>query len=278
MYYLYVIGKFLANIFPRRWGYFLASIISDIRLLFSREDKKNVYENLRVIFPHMSPRQLNVYTKQVFRNFAKYLVDFLRSPKIDREFIERNVDFAGWHILEEFYRSKKRFIIFTCHLGNWELGGQVACNLGYRIWGVALPHKDMKVNVFFNHMRSLQGLKTVPVGKGTRQIVRLIKEGDPVAFLGDRDYSGTGTEIDFFGRKTYIPSGVGFFSLKFSCPIIPIFFVREFKDRFRMICEEPIFPEGKSLEEVLRECVKVMEKYIRKYPQQWYMFDKFWIE
>ena len=103
-----------------------------------------------------------------------------------------------------------------------------------------------------------------------------MKNNKIIGILGDRNFSDAGVEVKFFNRKSLLPRGVYYISKKFNVPILPTFFVRDRGDKYLMIYEKPIYPEKKSLEQILDECVKVMEKYIRQYPEQWFMFERFW--
>ena len=276
MFFLYRIGKFLALILPRKWGYFLASLLADLKYFFSKKDREVIVNNLKEIFPDKDSSFIKIKAKKVFRNFGKYLVDFFRTSKIDLNFVKDNVKFINRDYLEECLKKKRGVIAFTCHLGNWELGAQVSSLVGYPVYGVALAHKDERVNAFFNRQRLLKGVRVIPLKKGIFKILRLLKNNKIIGILGDRNFSDAGVEVKFFNRKSLLPRGVYYISKKFNVPILPTFFVRDRGDKYLMIYEKPIYPEKKSLEQILDECVKVMEKYIRQYPEQWFMFERFW--
>jgi lauroyl/myristoyl acyltransferase len=83
-YLLYRIGQFIALSLPLRLGYKTAIFISDLRYIFAAADRNNVEANLKAIFPQKNRKELHVIRRRMFRNFAKYLVDFFRFSKIDQ--------------------------------------------------------------------------------------------------------------------------------------------------------------------------------------------------
>ncbi|MBN1526783.1 MAG: lysophospholipid acyltransferase family protein, partial [Candidatus Omnitrophica bacterium] len=102
-----------------------------------------------------------------------------------------------------------------------------------------------------------------------------------LALLGDRDFSRHGIYPDFFGKKALIPKGPAVFSHRCGATIVPTFMIREPDDTFTLFFDTPIVPdpaepEAKAVEHITKECVAVIEKYVRRYPDQWYIFKPFW--
>jgi len=290
-YILYRIGQFIAVHTPQRIAYKIACFISDIRYLFAAVDKRGVLDNLRVIFPQKTLKELKAIRLSMSRNFAKYLVDFFRFPIIDKDYIQKNISVENIHYFDEALSQGKGVVVMTAHLGNWELGGVVISVLGYPFWAVALPHKCKKVNDFFNHQRQSKGMRVIPMGNAGRQCVHVLKENMMLALVGDRDFNETGMVVDFFGKPTYFPLGPATFSMKIGSPIVPGFMFRNSDDTFTLRIEKPIYfhdviNESSSVKEdkhkvqlaLINSYKSVIEDYIRKFPDQWYMFRKFWIE
>ena len=284
MYYylLYKIGQFIALILPLRLGYKLAVFVSDLHYIFARQDRVNVTANLKVIFPEKSEQEIRRIRLETSRNFAKYLVDFFRFSKIDMDYIKKNIRVENAHYLDECLSKGKGAIALSAHIGNWELGAVVIALMGYPFLAVALPHKHKKVNDFFNSQRESKGVKVIPFGKAVRQCLDSLRENKIVALVGDRDFSEKGLVLDFFGKPTFLPVGVAAFALKTGAPIVPAFMVRDNDDSFILKFERPIEytpteNRDNDLVEIIKSYKFIIEHYIRKYPDQWYMFKKFWI-
>jgi len=86
--------------------------------------------------------------------------------------------------------------------------------------------------------------------------------------------------MDFFGRRSIIPKGPAFFSLKMRAPIIPMFITRTSQDHFEVNIYPPIdppyLPERKITDDIaipyIQKYLKIIEGEIRKNPSQWLIF------
>ena len=261
----------------------MAVVISDLRYCFAFKDRAAVKENLQVIFPEMELGAIKRIRRSMFRNFAKYLVDFFCFSKINQAYIKKKIQIKNSENFDSALSRKKGVIALTAHLGNWELGGVVLALLGYPLWAVVLEHKDKRVNEFFINQRESKGIKVIPLGGAARQCIKVLRENKILALVGDIDFVESGLEVDFFGRKTTLPSGPSVLALNTGAVIVPGFLVRNPDDSFTLFVERPLEyqPTGdkqKDCQRIIREYVAIFEKYIRRYPDQWYMFRRFWKE
>jgi KDO2-lipid IV(A) lauroyltransferase len=151
----------------------------------------------------------------------------------------------------------------------------------YPLWAVALPHKDKRVNDFFDHQRQSKNLHVIPLGHAVSACLKAFKENKVVAFVGDRDFSQKGVQIDFFGRPTIFPEGPAAFSLQAGAPIIPGFMLSNPDDTFTLVFEKPVEfrasgNKDKDIVDLITLYKGIYEDYIRKYPDQWFTFRRFW--
>lgn len=282
-YFLYRIGQFIAMNLPLKICYKIAVFVSDLHYIFADVDRKLVRENLEAIFPDKPKREVRRLRIRMARNFAKYLADFFRFEMIDREYIKKNIRIENIQYFDEALAKKKGIIVLTAHLGNWELGGVVISLLGYPFWVVALTHKDKRVDRFFNYQREMKGIKVIPLSKAVRQGMDILKQKKMLALVGDRVFTGSGIILDFFGKPTLFPQGPAALSLKTGAIIVPGFMLRNEDDTFTLRIEKPIEfnPTGdkeRDMKELTGQYKILFEDYIRRFPDQWYMFKKFWIE
>ena len=52
-------------------------------------------------FPDKSGYEISKIRKELFRNFAKYLVDFFRFKKLDAEYLKRNIRLKNLNYIDE---------------------------------------------------------------------------------------------------------------------------------------------------------------------------------
>jgi lauroyl/myristoyl acyltransferase len=277
-YHLYKLAQLVSLRLPLKLAYKIAILCSDIHYLFADKDRFEVNANLNAIFPGKGKKELLSIRIQIFRNFAKYLVDFFRFEELNQKYIERKIKIENIHYMDEALKKGRGVVLLSAHIGNWELGGVALALLGYPLWAVALPHKTKKVNDFFNAQRESKGLKVIMFGKAARSCLKVLKENKIVALVGDKDYTkDAGVITDFFGKPTYLPKGPATFALMNDSPIIPVFMLRNPDDTFTMKVYKPVDCSSRTIEGITSECNKVIEELVKKHPEQWYMFKRFWI-
>jgi len=282
-YLLYHIGEFLAVSLPLKTGYAITKTICLLKYLFSKQDRTAVRGNLKAILPQEKASVIEKYTRGVFLNFGKYLLEFFRFNKIDRKFLEENVTIDGLKNMDDALSDKNGAIIVAGHIGNYELGAAALGLLGYKVNAVALVHKYKKINDFFNNRRLAKGVRIFPIGKeAIWNCLEAFKRNEIVCLLSDRDFTNGGIEIEFLGRTTIIPKGPAAFSLKRKTPIVPAFAIRLGDNKFHFFMTTPIrytpcADMDKDIYELTKLYLKQIEKVILEYPDQWYMFRKFWL-
>lgn len=284
-YYLYQIAYFITRHLPLKVAYAMSIALADCHYFLSREDRRAVESNFKVILKSEAVPPSMV--KAVFRNFGKYLVDFFTMTKhVDANYIKDHIKVSNTNYLNEILAQGKGCIIVSAHLGNWELAGAVLSKLGYPLSVVALPHQDKRVNAFFNEQRSYFGTTVISSTTAIRRCLEHARANRFVAILAERDFSDHGMVMDFLGKPTLIPKGAAIFSLKTGAPIVPAFFIREDNDDFYITFDKPIYPpslekgkvDEKHIESLIRQYIDIIQDRIKEYPQQWLMFREFWIK
>ena len=282
LYAFYRIAVVIALFLPLRTSYAIATGCAFLFYKISPKDRRAVINNLKVVTGGSADEKtIDAMAREVFKNFAKYLIDFFRAQKIDEEFIRANVKIVGLHNMEKARAMGKGVIALSAHVGNWELGGAALATIGYPISAVVLTHKNKLINDFFTHQRLNGNMRPIEMGASLKACYRALKNNEVLALLGDRDFTGTGLQVDFFGHPAMMPKGPALFSYRLGAPIVPVFMVRESDDSFTFFMKEPILcdttsDEKTAVREVTVKCSKAIEECIKRYPAQWYAFREIW--
>jgi len=283
VYILYKIGLLVSINPPLKFSYAIASAAAYIKYYLSPRDRNAVISNLKIILNSNDKALLKKTAKAVFVNFGKYLVDFFRSSKMDVSEIKASIKVEGTDFLDQALKKKKGIIIVTAHMGNWEIAGAITSLMGYTVNAIALSHKNKKINDLFVSRRTTWGMRVIPVGKAVRKCFECLARNELIALLGDRDFTSRGIPMDFLGKEVLIPKGPATISLKSGAVIIPAFAIRQPDDTYRYTFEKPIEyePTGhmeNDLRAITKKFVAIIEGYIRRYPDQWFMFREFWLK
>jgi KDO2-lipid IV(A) lauroyltransferase len=281
-YYIYKLGQAIVMALPLKAAYKVAVFLSDLHYLFAYKDRFSVMANLKAIFPDKTATELKRIRLAMFRNFAKYLVDFFRFEELTKENLGDYMNIEGVAHIDQALKKGRGAIVLSAHIGNWEMGGVGMALAGYSIGAVALPHRHKAVDDFFNFQREGKGMKVIPVGKAVRECLTLLKENKLLALLGDRGFGEKGMLLDFFGKQTALPKGPAAIAIRSGAALVPGFVYRNKDDTCTLKFEKAIefTPSGDKDADIKALIVKyksVIEDYIRKYPDQWFVFPTFWV-
>ncbi|MCQ9207366.1 MAG: lysophospholipid acyltransferase family protein [Omnitrophica bacterium] len=283
LYALFRIGRRLAMFLSPRAGYNVATAVGDIFYCFAKEDRKNLWHNLKIATGISDRRLLRKYTKNIFRNFAKCLVDFFRFEKMDSNYMRTHISVAGKENLDRALAKGKGVIALSAHLGNWEMGAAAVTNLGYAFCQIALEHGDKRIDDFFARQRAFPGIKAIAPGSAQlKNCFKILKKNGILAIASDRDLTNNGISVNFCGRDAIMPKGAAAFSLKTGAPIVPTFLVRRGSGpNYDLIFDKPI--EGKAtgdkdadIRSIMKNCLSTLEAYVKRFPDQWCVFQKIW--
>ncbi|MBN1574605.1 MAG: lysophospholipid acyltransferase family protein [Deltaproteobacteria bacterium] len=288
-----IIVRFLLSITPWFMATFPRWVPHVIRYLFALfyfivggRFRRAVEGNLRVALKDSaSSWEIKKLTWRVFLNVTKSFVDLFYTASIPderkNEIVERPI---GWENVNRALDAGKGAIFVTGHIGNWEVGGIALAESKKKVHMVYIPDRFEAFERFRGKTRSTKNVESIPMG-GTYEIslklIRLLREGEIVAMKGDRVILGEGITIKFFGRDTEFPLGPSLISHISGAPIVPTFVVLNGEGKYQPIVCEPIFPEKSGnrkldIERNVKKVAEVVEKFIREYPDQWYMFYPFW--
>ena len=292
LYLLYRLGVLLATVMPLGISYYFASVCADIAYHLSPRDRQAIHDNLAIVLDgRVENARFEAMAKEVFRNFAKYLVDFFRFSKVDQAYVKKYVHVKGLENVDQALSKGKGCIMLSAHIGNWELGGTILPFLGYPMSAVVLTHQNKLINDFFTRQRLIGKFTPIEIGISLKACYTVLKSNNLLALLGDRDFTKNGIYIDFFGHPALMPRGPAALSYRTGSAILPTFMIREPDDTFTLSIGAPIYPhttkdghrgnvshdeEERVVKELAGQYLPAVEACIRKYPTQWYAFRSIW--
>ena len=267
----YRISSWLSQQLPRRTALAWAPSVADAWFCWASAEKAAVASNLAAILGTAQPEPARI--REVFRNFGRYLVEVFTM----HEPPEPDVQIEGLEHLTAARRGGRGMIVFTGHLGNWELGALVLKSLGLPMTVVAMPHDDPGLDRLFNRQRERCGIPVIPLGPAAaRRSLECLTRGGALGILGDREFGHNGLLAPAFNRRLTLPTGPAILSLRSGSPVLPAFLLRRGAGGFRLCIEPPIEPAPGPVRAAVRALVlaygRVLERYIQRFPEQWLIF------
>lgn len=282
-YIFYSVIKFFVSRLPRKVSYIIAAKTAFIFFIFSRQTRHNVYYNLKQIYSTKNETfsenvDLHLKTKQVFKNFAKYMVDLFGLAVWQKEEISKLfLEICGEENLDFITRKDKGAIIVTLHLGNWELGGAFLSHYGCKVSVIFEGHKDERVTNFFNDIRQRHGMEIVE-RRDIKDILSKVKGKKIIAILGDLNFDNQTVPVNFLGIKYELPVGPIILAMRFDVPIVTAVCIQS-GDGYKILIN-PIFQLQKTghLQKDIHINAQLLanelEDFIKKYPEQWFVFRR----
>ncbi|MCZ6766769.1 MAG: lysophospholipid acyltransferase family protein [bacterium] len=237
-------------------------------------------ENIKRAFDYADERSVTRVGQSAYMNLGRSLVECAALGHYDKRRLLEMVTVEGIENLKEAYRHGKGVILNSGHFGNWELLGAVAARCGFSVHATDTNHSNEHTHRFINEARRYQGIQVI-TDQSMRRIVRLLSRNHGVTYLADRDMGPDGIFVDFLGRPASTLRGPAVLALRFGCPILPGFIVRETNDHHRAIFEPPLWPDPSlsgdaALVDVTRRFTRILERYVRRYPDHYLWGHRRW--
>ncbi len=249
----------------------------------SPDERLIAARNMRRAFGRrrLGPVRRRVEVQRVFDSYAHYWVDALRLPNLDDRRIEAGFSHQGMHHLRGAMESGTPPILALPHLGGWEWAARWLEMQGWKVAAVVEALDDDELYDWFVELREQLGMQVIPLGpKASAEVAAALAAGRIMCLLSDRDISGSGIEVEFFGETTRLPGGPALMALRTGAPLIPAAVYFRAGKRHAII-EPPLETErrGRLREDVTRvtqELARVMERQIRRAPEQWHLLQPNW--
>jgi len=243
--------------------------------------------NLKAAFPEKSAAEIERILRASWDNLGRMGAEFANLDRLwnfDLEHPERGRIKSNQANIDRFLRlanDGKPALIFSAHLGNWELPAISAATYG--IDSAVLYRKPNIAGVD----RWLRETRTASMGElisasldAPLKLAEALERGAHVGMLVDQYYR-RGVPVTFFGRRTMANPLLARLAQHFDCPIHGVRIVRLPDHTFRGDMTEQIAPardtQGKiDVAGTMQIITSVVEGWIREHPEQWLWQHRRW--
>ena len=271
----------LIRLLPLGVSFFIGRTLGDLVYLVDLKHRAIAYANIKTALgQELSPFQIRGLVRKFYRAFGQNIIEIFYIPKFDKKYLEKYVSIEGFEYVKEAFRKGKGVIFVAMHAGSWELANVVCANLGFAFSMFVREQNFPHVENILNLYRSSKGCRFIQRENELRELIRVLKANESVALTIDQG-GKSGTTVKFFNKYASMASGAIRLALKLDCSLIPVFPVRIQGSKIKFWVE-PAFKlqHTGSLEEDVRNnlqgLVKIFEKYIARYPQEYLWTYKSW--
>jgi phosphatidylinositol dimannoside acyltransferase len=272
---------------PESWARLLFRVAADVFWRRQGPRVRVLEANLRrVIGPEATSAELRALSKRAMRSYARYWMEVFRLPAMPIERVADGVADSG--SIAAFYEclAAGRGVIFALpHMGNWDAGGAwiIARGAG-SFTTVAERIKPESVYQRFVAFREGLGMEVLPASGGNSRfgvLAQRLRAGKVVCLPCDRDVTGTGIEVNFFGEKARMMGGAAALAVQTGAALLPATLWFE-GDHWgvRIHDEIPVPAEGdkkRKAAEMMQQVAEVFEAGIREHPEDWHMLQRVFV-
>jgi phosphatidylinositol dimannoside acyltransferase len=283
----YSLGWKLVCRVPESWARAVFMTAADIAWRRQGPGVQVLEGNLtRVIGPEADGKQLRALSRQAMRSYARYWLEVFRLPVISRERILSDMHCIGEYETARAHLAAGRGVIFALpHMGNWEHAGAWIVARGVdRFTTVAERLKPESVYDKFVAFRESLGMEVLPATGGVSRfgvLAQRLRAGRLVCLLADRDVTGAGIEVEFFGERARMMGGSAALAVQTGAALMPVTLWYEDTGWGAHIHEEiPVPAEGTRQEQIAamtQQLATTFEAAIREHPQDWHMLQRVFV-
>jgi KDO2-lipid IV(A) lauroyltransferase len=256
--------------------YRVADVIAAASHLTCRRQVAGVRGNLARLLPDAPARERKRLSWRIYRNYARYLVDYGRFRFAEAEGLESALaGLDGGEHLHRAFEMGRGVILVTGHVGNWELGGTFFGHRGVTVNVVTLPDGSREIDALRGRYREDYAVRTIVLDGSPfapLEMMAALKRREVVAMLVDRWEGPDAVPAPFLGGVQRLPRGPFALSRATGAPVLPGFVVKDGRD-YRGVVEPPFVVEQDDLTGYAARVSRALERILRRYPDQWYNFE-----
>jgi phosphatidylinositol dimannoside acyltransferase len=290
----YVLGWKVVCRVPQRWAQWAFQLVADwvwwrrgrgVRQLEANLDRVVAWSagKAHVAAPGTNLRQLS---RRGMRSYLRYWLEVFRLPVIPEEEILGLMRCTGEEETAFRHMAAGRGVIFALpHMGNWEhAGAWIVLRGAGKLTTVAERLRPESLYHRFVAFRESLGMEVLPHSGGPSRfgvLARRLRDGGLVCLLCERDLTGGGVEVEFFGEPARMMGGAAALALHTGAALMPVtlwYSGRYWGARIHPEITEP--GDGDRPEKVTamtQELARVFEAAIAEHPEDWHMLQKVFV-
>ncbi len=225
---MYYILRLIAKL-PLRVLHLIAFSVAFIFLNFNSSLKRITRINLQLIYPDLSPAELEQLLRENVKNQCLTMTEFVKCWGMPPEYslsLLKKVE--GMQYFQEALDNDKGTILVVPHLGSWEflnawINKHSASKIMYK------PSKNKSVDRYILQARQMANAELVPTDEsGVRALFKHLKTGGLTVILPDHlPKSSGGIYAEYFGQMTLCSTLVSKLANKTGCNVVGLSCIRQ---------------------------------------------------
>jgi len=282
----YLIARSLIAFFgwlPLRISMLVGAKFAGVAGYFGGRLRRTGRRNLELAFPDLASSERDRLLRGCFENLGRLLGVFSHFAEGDTDPLKVIIECEGLEHLEAAHANGRGVILFTGHVGAWEL-----TSFGLSLFGRPLSFlvrriDNSKVETLVERARTRLGNRTIDKRSAAREMLQVLQTGGTLGILVDLNtQEREGLFVDFFGVKASTTFLVAKLALRTGAVVLPVFAPWDQQNgRFIVKIDEPLTldrtnDEEEDVHRLTQSFTLIVENYVRRYPDQWLWIHRRW--
>ncbi len=189
----------------------------------------------------------------------------------------------GVENIEQLVAEGKGGILVSAHLGNWEVAGHLLKRVEAPINILMYDGEREQMKEYMDQFDGQRSFNIIFIKEDTSHIYEVmaaLNRNELVCLHADRFRPGNRTVTqEFLGKEAQFPLGPFMLGAKLKAPVCFVFAFKETNFHYHFHAFPAKVYEGRGMEGInnmLRDYIALLEKYLKRYPAQWFNYFDFW--
>ena len=235
--------------------------------------------NLEIAFANEKSRQ--ELRRICRRHFQRTGASFLCGTKLGSmspEKLARYVDSENADAVHQHLRAGRPVIVLLSHIGNWEVTGPLVPHYFHyaRVGTVYQSLRNRHLDRDVNRKRARTGAELFDRSEGFHKPIELLRSGGLIGILGDQHAGDHGLWTPFFGRLASTSPLSALLAKRTGAAVVALAVYLVGPARWRLVFTPLADSAGASVNSVTFEANEMIEREIRKAPEDWFWVHNRW--
>jgi KDO2-lipid IV(A) lauroyltransferase len=286
VYWMFRLTILLMRPLPLRAAYRIAGAVAvACYIAVFRRQRRALNENLARVLRTSDPGVLDRMARRSFRQFGKFVIDFIHYPVMTQEEVRRRLRFEQFDELAAVAHAPGGALIVTLHYGTWDLGAAALAALGYRINAIADTFRYPPMDRLIRSSRERLGMRVIGRERAAPGALRALRRGEMLAMLIDiADEARDGIRVEFFGAPALVSSAPARIALRAGAWVVPAVVARGTRDDLEI---RPVLDlslrdfaasgdDARDVRELTSRIMRSLQGLVEEQPDQWFIFQRLW--
>ncbi|MCT4622034.1 MAG: lysophospholipid acyltransferase family protein [Schleiferiaceae bacterium] len=181
----------------------------------------------------------------------------------------------GEQTLVDWAQKKEGGLLFSGHIGNWAIAGNLLKDLDVKVNVLMLDNEHERLKEFLKSQQRQPQFNVIPIKEDLSHLVEIykaVKRGELVCINADRFIEGAKTiDVSFLNKTIKLPEGPFILAKKLKVKYTFVFAVKSGKFDYHFSSTPPVHATSDE-KKIAQDFANELEVVVKEYPQQWFNY------